>query len=130
MSKCRKNKAFLQGTSGGPRPNCDDEVSKNFAALMSERSRQDSYFSSSAPPAPPAPSPPSPPLGQIVLIEPKKSNKKDLMDFILEGDHIKCTSHTEHQTSSPSSSGTGQHAPSLTQTGERTQEYGRATPLR
>lgn len=123
MSKCRKNKAFLQGTSGGPRPNCDDEVSKNFAALMSERSRQDSYFSS-------APSASSAPLGQIVLIEPKKSNKKDLMDFILEGDHIKCTSHTAHQTLPPSSSGTGQRAPSLTQTGERTQEYGRATPLR
>ena len=127
MSKCRKNKAFLQGTSGGPRPNCDDEVSKNFAALMSERSRQDSYFSSSAPSGP---SLPSAPLGQIVLIEQKKSNKKDLMDFILEGDHIKCTSHMAHQTLPPSSSGTGQRAPSLTQTGERTQEYGRATPLR
>ena len=120
MSKCRKNKTFLQGTGGGPRPNCDDEVSKNFAALMSERSRQDSYFSS----APPGKE------EQIVLIEPKKSNKKDLMDFILEGDHIKYTSHTAHQTSAPSSLRIGQHAPSLTQTVERTQGYERATPLR
>jgi hypothetical protein len=127
MSKCRKNKTFLQGTGGGPRPNCDDEVSKNFSALLSERSRQDSYFSSSASASASAS------LGkeeQIVLIEPKKSNKKDLMDFILEGDHIKYTSHTAHQTSAPSSSETGQRAPSLTQTVERTQGYGRATPLR
>jgi hypothetical protein len=124
MSKCRKNKIFLQGTGGGPRPNCDDEVSKNFAALMSERSRQDSYFSS---PSPASASPEK--EEQIVLIEPKKSNKKDLMDFILEGDHIKCTSHTAHQTSAPSSLRIGQHVPSLTQTVERTQGYERATPL-
>ena len=122
MSKCRKNKIFLQGTGGGSRPNCDDEVSKNFAALMSERSRQDSYFSSPASASPEKEE-------QIVLIEPKKSNKKDLMDFILEGDHIKYTSHTAHQTSAPSSLRIGQHAPSLTQTVERTQGYERATPL-
>jgi hypothetical protein len=126
MSKCRKNKTFLQGTGGGPRPNCDDEVSKNFAALMSERSRQDSYFSSSSPASTSAP----PEKEQIVLIEPKKSNKKDLMDFILEGDHIKCTSHMAHQALTLSSSETGQRAPSLTQTVEKTQGYGRATPLR